>query len=235
MDLSSTAQKAIDAYGGRQLWEESRFAKAEVSVEGALFTLKRRPFFKHARLELELDRPFSKITPIGTDSNITGVLDGIHVHLESRMGSVLGVRANARMYFPYRRRLFYWDAMDMAYFANYAFWNYFTLPKLLMNEDIKWIEKAPGNLKAFFPDNIPTHCREQEFIFDLSSGLLKQHNYTANVVSKLAKAAHVINAHKMGKTGLFPSERVVTPRNGRGKPLKGPKLIKIEVHDFQLI
>ena len=26
----------------------------------------------------------------------------------------------------------------MAYFANYAFWNYFTLPNLLMNPAIVW-------------------------------------------------------------------------------------------------
>jgi hypothetical protein len=132
--LSLTAQKAIEAYGGIELWANSKFLEAEVSVKGLAFILKRRPFFDHANIKLEIGRPFSKLTPIGKNKGIYGILDGHDVRLENEINEVVAERKNARQYFPFGRRFFYWDDLDMAYFANYAFWNYFTLPKLLMNE-----------------------------------------------------------------------------------------------------
>jgi hypothetical protein len=58
----------------------------------------------------------------------------------------------------------------MAYFANYAFWNYFRLPNLLLENRIEWNEKVNGVLSALFPDSIPTHSTVQEFHFDTNNG-----------------------------------------------------------------
>ena len=73
--LSLAANKAIKAYGGTELWQSHKFIEAEVSVKGLAFTLKRRPFFEHAKIIMEIRKPFSKITPIGKDKNISGILD----------------------------------------------------------------------------------------------------------------------------------------------------------------
>ncbi len=73
MNLSQSAQHAIDAYGGSDLWKNNKFIEAEVSVKGLAFTLKRRPFIEHAKMKMEIARPFSKITPIGKDKFISGV------------------------------------------------------------------------------------------------------------------------------------------------------------------
>lgn len=234
MNLSLSAQRAIDAYGGAGLWENSKYIEAEVSVKGLAFTLKRRPFFEHAKIKMEINRPYSKLTPIGKSENISGVLDGHDVRLENEKGEVLAERKNARNYFPYGRRLLYWDDMDMAYFANYAFWNYFTLPRLLMNKNIEWVEKSEGVLVAKFPDSIPTHNKIQEFHFDTKTGLLVQHNYTAEIISNLAKAAHVAVEHSEQDNLIFPSLKRVTPRTRKGKALSGPVLIEIKVHRFKL-
>jgi len=231
--LSLTAQKALNAYGGKELWQSHKFIEAEVSVSGLAFTLKRRPIFEHAKLKMEIGRPISKITPIGKDKNISGILNGNDVRLENSNGTVIAIRENARNFFPYGRRLLYWDDMDMAYFANYAFWNYFTLPNLLMNEDITWNEKEMGVLFAKFPDHIPTHCTNQEFIFNQKTGLLIQHNYAVDIISKLAKAAHIVIEHNTTGNFIYPSLRLVTPQNRHGKPLKRPILIDIKVHDLK--
>jgi hypothetical protein len=122
----------------------------------------------------------------------------------------------------------------MSYFANYAFWNYFTLPALLMREEINWTEIEPGWLEATFPDAIPTHNTVQRFRFDLETGLLIQHDYTADIISKLATAANVVLEHKQGSGFIYPSRRLVTPRSPSGKPLPGPTLIAITVHDFHI-
>jgi len=232
--LSLTANKAIEAYGGTELWQSHKFIEAEVSVKGLAFTLKRRPFFEHAKIIMETRKPVSKITPIGKDKNISGILDGNDVRLENTNGTTIAERKNARDFFPFGRRLFYWDDLDMAYFANYAFWNYFTLPSLLLNNSIEWTEKAEGFLQAKFPDNFPTHNKVQEFHFDKITGLLIQHNYTADIISNLAKAANVIIDHRKTGNFIYPSSRLVTPRNGKGKALKRPILIDITVHNFRL-
>ncbi len=235
MNLSKTAEKAIAAYGGSALWQTAKYVEAEISAFGLAFTLKRRPFFQHAKMILNLHRPFSRLTPIGSNPDITGVLDGDDVRLENEHGKIVSERHNAREYFTWGRRLFYWDDMDMAYFANYASWNYFSLPVLLMRDDISWKELEPGRLEARFPEWIPTHCRIQQFRFDRQTGLLIQHDYTADIISRFAFAANVVLGHAKNNGAVYTSKRRVTPRGPRGNPFKGPVLIHLEVHDFRVI
>ncbi|NTW51927.1 MAG: hypothetical protein HGB22_05010 [Chlorobiaceae bacterium] len=236
MILSETAEKAIAAYGGRELWQNAASVETEVSAAGLAFVLKRRPYFRRSKMTMDAHRPLCRFTPIGDRPGITGVLDGGSVRLENERGQVISERRNARDYFKVGRRLFYWDDLDMSYFANYASWNYFTLPALLMHEDIAWSETGAGVLKAIFPATIPTHSREQQFRFDLRTGLLIQHDYTADIISPLAKASNVVLKHSTNSKGLvYPSERLVTPRSPKGNPLRGPVLIHLEIHDYRVI
>jgi hypothetical protein len=236
MSLTETAEKAIAAYGGRALWQNAKTLEVEISASGLAFTLKRRPFFRHARMVMDVHRPFSALTPIGLDSVITGVLDGPDVRLENKQGQLITERRHARDYFTIGRRLFYWDDLDMSYFANYASWNYFTLPALLMREDIDWRELEPGLLEARFPDTIPTHSRVQRFRFDRQTGRLIQHDYIAQIISPLAAASNVVLQHAQNSEGLvYPSIRRVTPKGPKGRPLGGPVLIYLEIHDYRLI
>ena len=236
MNISETAKKSIAFYGGRSLWQSAKYLTAQVKASGLAFTLKCRPYFSHAKLVQKIDRPFSKLTPIGKDPSITGVLDGQDVRLENKDGEIISKRKNARDLFTVGRRFFYWDDLDMAYFANYAFWNYFTLPALLMRDDITWKEFETGLLEAKFPDGIPTHCRVQQFRFDPHTGHLIQHNYTADIISKFAKAANVVLRHSKNEDGLlYPSARQVTPRRQKGAPFNFPILIFIEVLNFRLL
>jgi|WetSurMetagenome_2_1015567.scaffolds.fasta_scaffold231708_2 hypothetical protein len=235
MALTQTAEKAIAAYGGRELWQNADTLEVEVSATGLAFVLKRRPFFNRVKMLESVHRPFSRLSPVGNDPGIAGVLDGRDVRLENVNGKVIVERKNARDYFKIGRRLFWWDDLDMSYFANYASWNYFTLPALLMREDIAWSEPEPGLLTARFPEEIPTHSRVQQFRFDRDSGLLIQHDYTADIISPLARASNVVLKHARNRDGLlYPSERRVTPRGPKGKPLAGPVLIHLDIHEYRL-
>lgn len=229
------AEKAIKVYGGEALWRNSKTIEADVSVTGLAFTLKRRPFFKNAKIQMNIHAPISKITPIGRNEKLSGVLEKDWVWLEDEAGKRIAERKNPRSYFPYGRRLFYWDDLDMTYFANYAFWNYFTFPNLLCNPQIEWREKKENILEAIFPSSIPTHSKRQEFLFDNESGKLSQHNYTAEVISSLANAANVVREHAEENGILFPSKRIVSPQTLSGKPLNFPTLINITIHKFQII
>jgi hypothetical protein len=236
MSLTETAEKAIAAYGGHTLWQNAKTLEVEVSAKGLAFTLKRRPFFRHARMVLDVHRPYSTLIPIGRNPSVMGVLDGPDVWLENAEGQVIAERRNAREYFKIGRRLFWWDDLDMTYFANYASWNYFTLPALLMREDIDWRELEPGLLEARFPDEIPTHSRVQRFRFDLETGRLIQHDYTAQIISPLAAASNVVLQHAKNSEGvLYPSVRRVTPKGPKGRPLSGPVLIHLDIHNYRVI
>jgi hypothetical protein len=70
---------------------------------------------------------------------------------------------------------------------------------------------------------------------DKTSGLLIQHNYTVDIISKLAKAANVITEHKNVNGYIYPAARLVTPRSKSGKALTKPVLINIKIHSYKLI
>ncbi len=231
---SELIQRVIESYGSKQRWKRAKCIEAVVSTKGLAFTLKRRPCFHHARLFIQVDKPYCKITPIGKDKSVSGVLDGTDVRLENSQGRIIAERKNARDYFTFGRRVLYWDDLDMAYFANYAFWNYFTFPALLMNDEIVWEQLNDFTLQATFPGSIPTHSKKQSFIFHQDTALLRQHNYTAEIISKFAQAANVILDHNKKNGLIFPSLRKVTPSGPNGKPMNWPVLIEIVVHDFNL-
>ena len=233
--LSTTAIKAINYYGGAGLWQKHKYIEAEVSCKGLAFSLKHRPFFNHCLIKMEINKPFSKLTGISKNKNIVGVLNNNDVWLENNEGKILAMRKNARSFFPFGRRLFWWDDMDISYFSNYAFWNYFTLPNLLMNPEIIWQEIKEGHLRAQFPGSIPTHSKIQDFFFDKISGQLLQHNYAVDIISKYAKPANVILKHTQFNGINVATSRLVTPTNKKGVPLKRPVLIDITVHDFKFL
>jgi len=231
--LCKTAQRAIEAYGGVEFWNSVKRIEAEVSATGFAFRMKKRPFFNCAKLEMEVNKPVCSLTPIGKDSNISGVLEGSCVMLKDFKGKIIEKREDPEKYFPYGKRTFRWDDLDMAYFANYAFWNYFSLPVLLMNPDIIWREVENGVLEAEFPETIPTHCKVQKFYFDTISGLLVRHDYTVDIFGSWAKVGNVVLEHTSFSGIAGDLRRKVTPRATKKKLLGFPVMIDITVHDVR--
>lgn len=233
-NLSKTAKKVIDAYGGEEFWKNAREIKAIVSASGLAFTLKWQRPFKNILVVVDVNNPKIRLSPIDKAGN-TGVLNGNEVYLESPAGSIIKRRENPREKFPGGIRLLWWDILDQTYFAGYAFWNYFTFPSLLLRDDIVWKEIEFGKLEAHFPSYIPTHCERQVFHFNTDTGLLVQHDYTAEVIGKWAKAANVVLEHKEWSGVRFPSRRRITPRKENGRVAVFPVLIEIEVEEWGVV
>jgi hypothetical protein len=229
-----TLQKALAAYGGEAFWRAARSIRATVSTSGLAFVLKWRKSFHRIDVECGVREPFTRLTPMDAAGN-SGVLRRGDVFLENPSGAVIAHRRNARSFFPYGRRLFWWDCLDQTYFAGYALWNYLAFPALLLREDIRWEDAGPSRLLARFPETIPTHSPVQDFLFDPVSGLLLQHNYTAEVMGGWAKAANAIIAHGTSNGIPYPSHRLVTPRKKDGSPAGGPVLIDLFIHDWSVL
>jgi hypothetical protein len=233
MTLSKTAERALEAYGGADLWKRAVAVNSTLSARGLAFRIKWQKPFLRAKARFEVAVPRARIQPIDSEGN-TGVLDGHNVAIEGRDGEMLETRASARQYFPYGRRFFYWDRQDQTYFACYALWNYSTLPALLMREDISWTEEKNGVLVARFPPYLPTHSERQRFRFDCTTGLLIQHDYVAEILGGWAKASMVVLEHRLWNGIPYVSRRRGTPTGPQGEARRGPVMVEIEVHEWRL-
>lgn len=221
--------RVFAAYGGEARWKAATGAEAIVSVGGPLFLLKRGGGFRNQRVRAEFAHPRARLHPIDRRGR-AGVLEGQSVRLETADGRVLESRGEARSKFHGRRHL-WWDALDMVYFFGYAMWNYLAFPALLLRDDIEWRELSEHTLEGRFPPHLPTHSPVQRFHFDPATGLLRQHDYTAEVFGAWAVAAHLILKHETADGLPFPAKRRVVPRN---KPL-APVLIWLDLHRWSLV
>jgi hypothetical protein len=232
--LPETIRKALEAYKVPDRWTGFARIEALVSTSGLLFLMKGHRPFNRIKVSLEIADPRVRFQPIDASGSVA-VLDGGTARIETPEGRLVAERPEARRYFRELRRRFYWDPLDHAYFSGYALWNYLTFPALLVREDIFWRETAAGVLEARFPEALPTHCPIQQFTFDPDTGLLRQHDYTAEVIGSWARAANVVLAHQECAGIPYPSHRRVTPRRPDGRPRPVPTLVDIVVHEWRLI
>jgi hypothetical protein len=235
--MPALARTMLEAYGGAGRWSAAQAVEARLSLHGLLFRWKRRTqgSWPDLRVRAEIGHPRTRLEPFDREGNV-GVLEGHTVRIERPGGEVLESRANAREGFPYGRRLFAWDRLDITYFVGYAMWNYLTLPSLLLREDVAWSELPGSTLEARYPSHLPTHCAREQFLLDPQTSLLRQHDYTADVFGGWAKAAHLVTAHGRSGDLVYPSKRRVKPHNPAGRgALPGPLLIWIDIHEYALV
>jgi hypothetical protein len=167
------------------------------------------------------------------------VFDRGNVRIETRGGQVISARCNARAAFAGLRGLrrnLHWDALDAAYFAGYALWNYLSTPLLLTHEQVmategdSWREAGElwRRLEVSFPPDIHTHSLQQTFYAD-SVGLIRRHDYVAEPVGSWARAAHYSTDHRSYAGLVFPTRRRVRPRGPGGRPLPQPTLVALNI------
>jgi len=233
MPLCATAQHALDAYGGEARWRAASTIELVLSARGLAFRLKWQPALVRARQTLAVHAPRVRCAGIDRAGN-AGVLEEHDVRVEASDGRALGARPGARSTFGPGRRWLWWDRLDQTYFACYAAWNYFTLPALLLRDDIGWAEPGPGTLEARFPPHLPTHSPVQRFRFDPATGLLVQHDYTVDIIGSWARAARRVLSHASADGVPYPSRMRMTPRASDGSARPFPVLVAVEAHAFQL-
>lgn len=233
MPISPLAHRVLDAYGGEVRWRALRRISVTMSASGWALRLKRYRLKVKARVEAEVWTPHARISPLGT-RELVGVLDGGSVHLEDASGNVVATRADVRRFFPGGRRLLWWDDLDLTYFAGYAMWNYLVFPSMLLRDDVRWNEAGPATLEAQFDPSVPTHSPIQRFHIDPTSGLLRQHDYTALVFGNWARAAHVVLEHRTSTSGIpWASRRRAMPRLRTGQPAPWPVVVDLEIDDWE--
>ena len=226
---------SIAFHGGAALWQELAAIEATLSVDGFLFTTKRiRPLRKQrvsasateARFTFfDWPRPGLRGEWLGDEC----------VRIVSDAGEVVAERFRPREAFRVLRREFWWDDLDFLYFAGYATWNYLTTPFLFLRPGFTFAELPPVDgirrVRAAFPLDVPTHCREQVFHFAPGGELLRL-DYTAEVVGHWARAAHLCSGFRDFDGLRAPTARRVRPLFSLNKPLPFPTLVSIDVLDL---
>jgi len=228
----------FDAHGTLSRFRSLSTVELTVSVHGFLFTAKRITPLHHARMTVDLREPLVALHEFPQPGH-SAVLSGAdRVEIRDAAGTVLWSRDDPRAQFSHFRRSLYWDALDFAYFSGYAMWNYLSLPFLLRRPGVtvETVENSAGItvVEARFPAGFPTHSTVQRFHFD-ASGLLRRHDYTADVVGKWAKAAHLCTDYREFGGLWMPTRRRVYPRGPLGRPLPLPTLVAIDIHDARLL
>lgn len=233
-------EQVIAAHGGAAYWDGLEAVEAVISASGFLFTAKRRPVLRQVRMRAWTREPRFAFYDHPRPGRVAELLGATEVRITDTSGTVLLWRGSPRNSFRSLRRLFAWDELDLIYFAGYATWNYLTTPFLLSRPGFVVTELGPGSgpladlqrLQVTFPDNIPTHCRQQTFYVD-DQFLLRRLDYTAEVVGRWARAAHLCDSYRQFGGLMVPTKRTVLPLPFGTAPLPGPTLVSIEVHEIK--
>ncbi len=242
--MSSLLDEAIDGAGGRRRWKKVGGISAHVNSGGLLMRLKgRAKSFRDYGVSVTTERQSAVFQPYPAKGS-TGVFDAGSVRIEGPDGGTRSERRDARSEFfglAGLRRDLRWDDLDALYFAGYAWWNYLNIPFVLETPGFEVSEGEPldvdgetwRRLDAIFPEGLHTHCRRQALYFG-PDRLLRRHDYHPDVVSSLANAAHLCDDHREFDGLVFPTRRRVVPRGLRGRPLRGPSIVTLDVSSIEV-
>jgi hypothetical protein len=230
---------AIEAHGGMDYWNSLEALDAEISASGFLFTAKRRPVLRHVRMRAATREPKFSFFDFPKPGQTSELIGNDEVRILDSAGKIVARRENPRAAFRGLRRQFAWDDLDFIYFGGYATWNYLTAPFLLARKGfvVEALEPLYGALAPLtrllvtFPDDVPTHSRRQIFYFD-EQRLLRRLDYTAEVVGGWAHAAHLCEEYRTFDRLKAPTRRRALPLLFGHKPMPGPTLVALEVHNI---
>lgn len=232
--------EAIEAHGGMDYWNSLGALDAEISARGFLFTAKRRPVLRRVRMRAYTGEPRFAFFDFPKPGQIAELIGNNEVRILDSEGTIIAQRKDPRAAFRGLRRLFIWDDLDFIYFGGYATWNYLTAPFMLARKGfrIEALEPLQGalgqltRLQVTFPADVPTHSRQQIFYFD-DQRLLRRLDYTAEVIGGWAHAAHLCDEYRTFDRLKAPTRRRVLPLPFGHRPLPGPTLVELEVHDIR--
>jgi hypothetical protein len=251
MAASDLLELALDSHGGLERWRAAQEVRIDMRGGGLVFAA-RAPLRRRGRaggtVHFSTDEPRTIFYPSRNpkfpapiDDGQLGVYDKGSVWIEGLSGETLARRDEARAAFAGLRHQLRWDRLDEIYFKGYALWNYIAAPFMFTRNGFQLREGRPfrhrderwRTLEVTFPDDVPTHSREQTFYFN-ERGILQRHDYVAEVIGSYAVSAHSVYDHKTFDGIVVPTRHKVTLRAGH-RATPGPATIWIRIDDFKLV
>lgn len=240
--IPSRVLEYIDAHGGLERWRAIDEIVLSASSGGTSFSAKHQgKTMRNLQVHISSGRQRAVFAPY-PEQGKRGVFDEGTVRIESDGHEVVAERSNARYAFRGLRHQLWWDKLDMLYFCGYALWTYLTIPFILAQPGFEVRELEPWEeggetwqrIGVRFPSEIHTHSREQVLYFD-RKGLLRRHDYTAEVFGGWAKAAHYSFDHETFDGVVVPTRRKVFLRRRDNRPLTAVTLIWVDIETVRAV
>ena len=241
--MSDLLDEVLAAHGGIERWRGVKALTAHGRFGGLLQS--RFPGNRMANVNVRVEMAEQCTVFYGfPQQDRHAVFDRGDVRLETSDGELIDARRNPRAAFSGLsglRRNFRWDALDAAYFAGYAWWNYLSSPMLLTRDGVTvteggtWSEAGERwrRLDATFPSGIHTHSQRQTFYVD-DAGLIRRHDYVAYPIGRWARAAHYCDDHEAFGGLVFATRRRVRPQGPGGRSLPGPTLVALDIDGIEV-
>jgi len=236
MDVADLLDRVSEHAGGAARWEALGALELRVRVGGLAFRQ-----VGQAEPVSDFDAVVDVHEPrVSFRSRATrtwrGRFDAGAVRLEDECGAVIAERRDAvpvrRPPWPRRR----WDAIDAMAFSGYALWHYAAFPALLRREDVEVTalgrrridgEQLEG-LRLHCPPGVPAHSPDQH-LWLATDGTMRRLDYTARMISPLARAANRCTAEISAFGVRIPGARRVTPLLPGRRAAPGPLLVSIDL------
>jgi hypothetical protein len=225
---------AVEAHGGLHRWNEFKTLKAELSVDGAIWHVKRQPGLLADKVfEIETHTQRLTITPF-TAPDRRSVFVPDRLDIETLAGSVVESRDDPEAAFAGQTLETPWDKFHVAYFASEALWTYLTSPFLYTypgfeSEEIEpWRENGEEwrRLKVTFPDHIASHTKTQITHFG-PDGLMRRHDYTVDILGGASGANYVFDYREFQGIKM-PTRRRIYAYDENMQKVPEPLLVSLD-------
>ncbi|MFD3524580.1 hypothetical protein [Streptomyces sp. NPDC058653] len=236
-DLLGLVQKA---HGGLDRWREMAQLRVTASAGGVL-PWPREDFLTHIVATVDTRSQRASLEPFGTPGH-RGLFAPHRVEVVGPDGNVLADRDEPRRAFENHPEGALWDELQTAYFAGYAFWNYWSIPFLFAWDGFRAAEMEPWQengetwrrLRVEFPDYVATHNSVQTFYFGADDLLLRRHDYNADIFGGIPTAHYTADHQTFGGIS-FPTRRWVVRRNDDDTTAPDePRIVSLDVRSVTL-
>jgi hypothetical protein len=232
--MSDLLALAVESHGGMQRWDEFKTLRTELSVAGAIWSIKQQAGLLADKIfEIETHAERLTITPFSAlDRRSVFVPD--RLVLETLDGAVVESRDDPEAAFAGQTLETPWDKFHVAYFTSEALWTYLTSPFLytypgLESEEIEpWHENGEEwrRLKVTFPDYIASHTKTQITHFG-PDGLMRRHDYTVDVLGGNT-GANYVSGYRDVQGIKMPTTRRIYAYDETMKKVAEPLLVSLD-------
>ncbi|MGY4623366.1 hypothetical protein [Bradyrhizobium sp. USDA 4486] len=239
--MSDLLERAIQAHGGWDRWQQTKAIKAHIAAGGAVFPIKGFPnAYADIHCSIDTRKQHTEFTPF-LKSGQHCVFEPGQTSVVSATGEVMEKLESPRNSFAGHTVMTPWDARQLVYFTGYAMWTYLTTPFLFKLPGFKTEEIDPWSengetwrrLKVTFPAEIHSHSTVQTFYFN-ADGLLRRHDYSVEIMGG-TNSCHYSSDHVTFGGLVFPTKRRVYSIGENNLPVLDRVAISIDVRNVEVI
>ena len=229
----------LDAHGGLDNWQRVRTLRVGFSRGGPFWAARGWPdLLANETVTLDAHRQHIEFTPfLAEDRTSVFDVDPERVAIRNGDGQVIEERTRPRDSFPSQFDPFAtpWDAIQVAYFASVAMWNYltepfgFTYPGVQAREIEAWNEDGATwrRLAVTFPPSNANHNPDQVFYYD-ERFMLRRMDYSPEVTGS-PQIAQYTHDPKTFDGFVFPTRRLMHRRDADGVADQSVALLTFDI------